>query len=656
MILRYYVPPQGREEHLNELIETCRKTAVKEVLLFTSPAYGPGAGFPDRAELNERLEHLSTCAERIRGAGLVFSLNVFATLGHIFVAEEQVQHFGFWRQVGPDGSPALHPVLDPACPALHEYLAEAYQAYARLEPRLMFVDDDFGVGLHTAFHPERLRRFAGRMSCEADRAKISELIYATDRAIARDSRRVMRELVTSDLVELAAILRSAVHGQHAGIRLGLMVPSSAFFDVAAVAEALAQPHQPLVRPQLPLYREERPVSGYGDALWQLNYWRAKLPRHFEIFPEAENYPYTDFQKSPAAAWAHTAYCFGCGETNAALSLNSFSKGIPAGESRRAVEQIGIHHGQLAGVASLLAGGYAELGAGAWEAGEPRMLGVVPATPLDVPRLLGLPIYSAREPQDAILHWGLDLYGLSGETIGRVLAKGAVLDLDSAAYLQETGLLERTGMCLGLPGAPAEVLNLRFNRQDGSPEDWPVYYYIRNLGSVEMPRNVEVPAGGARSLIEFRNDRDGASLPFVLTWSGPQGGRFAFINASFRLWPRYALLNPWMGDVLAEVCRWVSGQPLPARVVNGPNVSIQVLRLAVHDQVLLTLINYSTASHPEIKLALDADLASHAYVELMPDGTSNALAIERSEKKGSLCLSGPTECLGVRFLLGTRAHP
>jgi hypothetical protein len=654
MILRYYVPPQGRDEHLGELIETCRQTGIKEVLLFTSPAYGPGAGFLDRAELDERLEHLDFCARRIRAAGLVFSLNVFVTLGHVYVPEEEVRRFGFWRQVGPDGSPALHPVLDPACPALRAHLVDLYEAYARLEPRLLFVDDDFGVGLNNVFHPERLKRFAARAGCEPDRDQVVRRYYSEDRSTALQARRQMRELVTADLVDLAGMLRVAVHRGHPSVRLGLMYPSSAFFDVAAVAKALAGPHRPFVRPQLPLYREERPLSAYGDALWQLNYWRAKLPEGFEILPEGENFPYTDFQKSPQAAWAHTAVCFGCGEPQVALSLNSFSQGIPAGESRRSTEIIAAHREQLALLAGLTAEGWEDLGIGAWEAGEQRMAGVIPGTPVDMPRLLGLPIRSARRPQEALLHWGQELYDVPLQTLDQVLANGAVLDLESAALLQEVGLQEMAGFALGAPPSPSDILNLRFIRQDGSPEDWPIYYFIRAQGRAGMPHQVK--ALGARVLLSYHNDRGQASLPFALTWAGPRGRRFALINAPMRLWPRYALLNPWMGGVLAELCQWVSGRPLPARVVRGPNVALQALRLRAGDRVLLTLVNYSTSSQPEICIALDADLATCAFSEVLPDGRLEPVAVDRARGTGGLQLGHPTESLGVRFLLGVREQP
>jgi len=39
-ILRYYVPPEAREEHLAELITTCERVGVSEVSLFTTEYLG----------------------------------------------------------------------------------------------------------------------------------------------------------------------------------------------------------------------------------------------------------------------------------------------------------------------------------------------------------------------------------------------------------------------------------------------------------------------------------------------------------------------------------------------------------------------------------------------------------------------------------------
>ena len=88
----------------------------------------------------------------------------------------------------------------------------------------MYVDDDFGVRLGNCFHADRLQRFAELFGCNPDRDVVKSLMYSVDRATVIGARRLMRTLVTSDLREMADILRQAAHSRDPRIRLGLMYP------------------------------------------------------------------------------------------------------------------------------------------------------------------------------------------------------------------------------------------------------------------------------------------------------------------------------------------------------------------------------------------------------------------------------------------------
>lgn len=648
-ILRYYVPAEQRDEHLRELIETCRQVGAREVLLFSSPAYSPEAIFIGEEALKVRMEHLHTCARRIREAGLIFSLNVFVTLGHIHVPQHEVERFGFRRQIDADGRPAAHPVLDPSCPRLREYQSRFYEAYADLEPRLMYVDDDFGVRLGNCFHADRLQRFAELFGCNPDRDVVKSLMFSVNRATVIGARRLMRTLVTGDLREMADILRQAAHRRDTRIRLGLMYPGSVFFDVAAVAQALAGQYRPSVRPQIPQYREDRPVAEYAETFWQLDYWRAKLPQGFEFHPECENFPYTELQKSPAASYAHTAYCYGCGEPEVAMSLNSFSSGIPAGESRQIVRFTAARKTQLEAVGKLLAGGSHPAGVGLWEAGASRMMELLPRMSVSSPQLLGFPLYSAIQPEQATIHWGPDLRDVSEEQLQLVVARGGVLDLEGAQALADRGYLERTGLVVGEACASGAVLSVDLERRDGSIEQWPIFYFIRNVSREAMPRAAR--ASRARVLSSYRDDHGRSSVPFAMTWEGPDGQPFALLNACVRLWPRFTLTNPWMADVLAETLRWVQGRRVLVRVVQGANVLIKARWLPAPERLLLTLINFSTASHDAIELALSEEAADLSYTEIQANGSVQPVSPRTSGKVSLLQLPGATPCLGVRFVVG-----
>jgi len=125
-VLRYHVPLARRGEHLSELLRTCERVGAREVSLFSSGYIGD-AVFLDPAAFARRIDHLAFCADRIRQAGLTFSLNVMHTLGHLYVPQAEIDRFGFQRQLQADGGAGTHPVLDPVCPRLRGHLAEAYR-------------------------------------------------------------------------------------------------------------------------------------------------------------------------------------------------------------------------------------------------------------------------------------------------------------------------------------------------------------------------------------------------------------------------------------------------------------------------------------------------------------------------------------------------
>ena len=107
-VLRYYVPLEDRDAHLAELIRTCERVGIREVFLFTTEYLGVSQ-FKEIGELERICAHLAICAERLKAAGLVFHLNVFHTLGHLYAPQREVEKFGFQRQLQADGQPGPHP-------------------------------------------------------------------------------------------------------------------------------------------------------------------------------------------------------------------------------------------------------------------------------------------------------------------------------------------------------------------------------------------------------------------------------------------------------------------------------------------------------------------------------------------------------------------
>ena len=647
-VLRYYIPPENREEHLAELIHTCKRTGIQEVSLFTTEYLGTSQ-FKDIEELEQVCAHLALCAERLKAAGLVFHLNAFHTLGHLYAPQPEVEKFGFQRQLQADGKAGAHPVLDPSCPRLRGYLQQAYRLYGGLQPELLFVDDDYTVKFTQCFVPGRVARFAARFGCATDPKAIDALLTKGDRA----ARSLMSELITDDLVSLATAIREAVHEVSPNTRLGHMHAGAVNHDVPRVARALAGEKRSCVRPQIPLYREDVPLADYPERFWGLDSWKARLPEDFELFPECENYPYDPALKSPVAAYAHHAYILSVGEPRVALSLNAaFGGKVPASESRSLVDYFAERKGQLLAVEKLLQGATEPLGVGVWQDPEMQKLGLLRRPSLKALQSRGVPVCCERTPESATIHWGDSLQHLDDAGLDRVLQRGGFLDLRAVQTLQKRGRLEEIGFMLGERCAAADVMHLPYDRNDGGVELWPYYYFVGRLpGREHLPFRVNAPSG--KVLASYLDEQRRVSVPHLLTWTSPAGARFALLNASTDGATGESLLSRWSAPLLARAVEWVQDRSLPAQTASEGAFLLKALRLGAGEAMLLTLWNLSTASAAAATLRLAPDLAAWKWARIQTDGNEQPLKVHSINGAPCIVQEHPLPSLDCSFLVARR---
>ena len=648
--LRYYVPPDAREEHLAELIATCERTGIRDVSLFTTEYLGRSQ-FKEIDELKKICTHLAQCAERLKAAGLVFHLNVFHTLGHLYAAEREVQKFGFQRQIQADGRPGTHPVLDPSCPKLRSYLKQAYRLYGQLRPELLFSDDDYTVKFTQCFVPVRVASFAARFGCAKDPKVIESLLVGGDRS----ARGLMSELITDDLVSLAEELRKIVHQVSPDTRLGHMHADSVTHDVARVARAFAGSKRPMVRPQIQLYRENAPLADYPDRFWGLDSWRARLADDIEFFPECENYPYDPALKSPVAAFAHHAYILSVGEPCVALSLNGSCDGgrVPAAESHSLVDYFAARMGQMKAVEALSQGTNESVGVGVWQDPEMQKLGLLRKSSLKALQARGVPLRCVRRAEEAVLLWGDTLQPLDDANLDKVLQRGGFLDLRALQTLQKRGRLEQIGLTMGERCAATDVMHVRYERQDRGTELWPYYYFIGRLpGKEHLPFHVSAKEG--KTLVTYLDEQQQISVPHILTWTSLAGARFALLNAQTDTTTGESLLSRWSAASLVRAVEWVQGRAVPALTLSEGTFLLKALRLGSGDQVLLTLWNLSTAPAPAAAIRLAGDFANYTWSHIDPAGQLRRLVTTSRNGRIEATLDEALPSLGCTFLLGRRS--
>ena len=644
-LLRYHVPSEDREAHLDELLRTCDRVGCAEVMLFTSGYLGKDV-YLDEAGMERRIDHLGLCADRIRAAGLAFSLNVMHTLGHLFARQCEIDRFGFERQRKADGSPGGHPVLDPSCPALPRHLRVIYGQYAGLRPRLLFVDDDFTVPWGQCFHPLRVSRFASAYGCMNAGADVE---IALQRGTGQ-AREIMSELITADLEALAQELARAAHAVSPETRLGVMHPGDLPADVARVARALAGPHQPYVRPQIPLYREDTAGMDFPARFNTLDIWRAELPEDFEFYPECENYPYDPALKSSAAALLHHAYCLASGEPSVALSLNSFSGAVPACESTALVDAFARHRGEITLVSELAESGEPS-GVAVWADPRARRFGRLEYQSLLPLQSRGVPVRFASRPGEATLHWGNSLAFASNQELDQLPAHGAVLDSRAVEILRDRGFLARTGLTLGERCRATDMVHIRYERHDHGHEDWPFYYFVGRLPEDQrLSWCAETSDPEARTVCPYLNEEGQAGAPHIVNWTGPEGGRFSFVNARTN-GVGLGLLSPWSTRCLVDGIEWVLGNSLPAKVVGSGNFLLRVLRVEKGRGLLLLLANLGTGLSEGVAIRLDPKWATASWQLVTRTGREQPLD---TDEEGLLHVD-PLPCLGYQFLRGKFEH-
>ncbi|MEI6425708.1 MAG: hypothetical protein WCP55_26070, partial [Lentisphaerota bacterium] len=307
-LLRVYVPQGCEELCTKDILDYCRRTGCSEVLLFTT-SYDAQPSFVDLDQIRIDVERSKAVADNLRKDGIAVSVNVLQTLGHVYFPRKMDREFPFHRRVYSDGRKSTEGAC-PLCPNLREWIASAYRLYAELNPRILFVDDDYrtfmqGLSCFCERHLEEMSNVAGRTITR------QEVVLALkDSNWPPDPLRIVfHEVTTKGLCELARSIREAIHSVSPGTRIGLMAcrpPTGEMgMDIACITAELAGPHQPLVRPQSGMYSEGF-IRDIPHHFMETDWLRAIVPPEFEQYPEIENYHYTSYAKSAQCTFVQMA--------------------------------------------------------------------------------------------------------------------------------------------------------------------------------------------------------------------------------------------------------------------------------------------------------------------------------------------------------------
>lgn len=305
--LRFALKPGQLEEvRLEGLLAFCREAQIDEVMFFVDPM---NLRHVTEAEAEAWLSAIARAKPAVEALGVAVSLNPLNTLTHDSAGNRLLPDQPFRRMVDTNGTESQVAPC-PLCPQWRAYIVERYRQYAALQPRTLWLEDDFRFHNHAPLewggcfcdaHMQLYARQAGVDRLERE-AFLAGVLAPGD---PHPYRQVWLDCCRTTLVELAELLEQAIHGVAPEAQVGLMSsdPSAHAAEardwhglMAALSGPGGEPAA-IVRPHLPVYME---TSGMHYA-WHFHavsmLTAALLPVYIELYPELENVPYTRYAKS-----------------------------------------------------------------------------------------------------------------------------------------------------------------------------------------------------------------------------------------------------------------------------------------------------------------------------------------------------------------------
>ncbi|MFC1433772.1 hypothetical protein ACEZDB_24275 [Streptacidiphilus sp. N1-3] len=467
-----------------ELARFCADAGVQEAVLLLN-AEELYTGHSDKRELDRWFDATAVATEVLRGAGIEVSLNPWVTSGH--ADRGRSNPLGFTPMVGSTGRTAASQASF-ACPRWREWIVGYYGRFAELEPRVLWLEDDFRYHNHAplawgGFEQPMLDRLAALVARTDSGARAPEAPAADARAKDAFTREAVLAAVTAPgpphpwrallqqvwrtaQLEVAELVAAEVAVRSEGrSRLGLMssqlgVASVEGRDWSALFEALAVNGRTVHRPHFARYTDA-PGRDLSFSVWMLEQQRALRPSWVTSEPEIENWPHTAWSKSDTQTWSELVSAQLAGSDALLLNLHPMQAGragrfpavrdllvrsrpaldwiaerLPSDAARDApAEGVGLPFATDT-AAQVRTGGDGDLDA----------LAVDPGPAADFLLRYGVPVTAtgARSaPVRAVFGQAAWSFGL--DELRTMLADGLLLDGAAAAVLGERGLGELIGV-------------------------------------------------------------------------------------------------------------------------------------------------------------------------------------------------------------------
>lgn len=237
--------------------------------------------------------------------GITISVNQWHSVMHADLGKEFLPEQNFRPMVDIQGNQAKLCVC-PLCENWQAYIGKIYARYAKLEPSILWVEDDFRLHNHDplvwggCFCDEHMKIYSQKAGKELTREEF--LAGVLQPGEPHPYRKIWLDTALETMVSAARAISSAVREVSAQPKVGLMssvpyVHAAEGRDWHAILNTLAGGQVPVNRIHLPGYQETVPATYLNNLNMVSMMNRAMIPENTEVYPELENFPFSLFSKS-----------------------------------------------------------------------------------------------------------------------------------------------------------------------------------------------------------------------------------------------------------------------------------------------------------------------------------------------------------------------
>ena len=303
--LRFAIDPfNWDDERESKLIRFCKEARIDNVVFFINPEE-LNQGHPTVKQVREHwLPTITRVSGKLTEIGVTTSLNPWTTLMHSDRGQKVNPALGFKTMVDYQGQQS-ESIACPADSKWIDYIATIYGEYAKLQPKELWLEDDFRHYNHTpiklaCFCKRHMEIYSEMLKRQVTRAEFVQKMLQPGEPTPE--RIVYLSVARAEMKQVAHSIQKTVAKFSTTTRVGLL---SSFPEWHAVEwrdwdglfDELSGDHRRVSRPHLPAYNEISPLQ-YSRVFERYSRVTAELVgKNSDVYPELESYMYSPFVKS-----------------------------------------------------------------------------------------------------------------------------------------------------------------------------------------------------------------------------------------------------------------------------------------------------------------------------------------------------------------------